>query len=121
MSLAFRRVKVYSRLTLIVLVVIAICVVLWKNSGNRVNIWFFWLIDEETPVNVIWLILCAALGTLVSYWTLSTVWGLWRDMKKVAHDTALREQQKEQETRARELQEREARIDAKLKKAISEE
>ncbi len=121
MSLAFRRVKVYSRLTLIVLVVIAICAVLWKNRSHQVDIWFFWLIDEGTPINVIWLILCAALGTLVSYWALSLVWGLWRDMKKVARDSALREREQQQEQRAKELQEQEERIDTKLKKAISEE
>ena len=121
MSLALRRVRVYSRLTLIVLVVIAICAVLWKNRNHQVEIWFFWLVDEGTPVNVIWLILCTAVGALVSYWVLSTVWGLGRDMKKVAADAALQAKEKEQQERSRQLKEQEERIDAKLKKAISEE
>jgi len=121
MSLALRRVRVYSRLALIVLVVVAICVVLWKNRNHQVDIWFFWLVDEGRPVNVIWLILCTALGALLSYWVLSTVWGLRRDMEKVAADAALRDTEKKQQERARELKEQEERIDAKLKKAISEE
>ena len=121
MSLALRRIKVYSRLTLIVQVIVAICAVLWNNRSHRVSIWFFWLVDEDVPVNVVWLIVCAALGTLVSYWILSTIRGLWRDMKKVARDSELREQEQRHEERAQELQEQERRIDAKLKKAISEE
>ena len=121
MSLALRRIKVYSRLTLIVLIVVAICAVLWNNRSHRVSIWFFWLVEEDAPVKVIWLIVYVALGTLVSYWILSTIRGLWRDMKKVARDSELQEQKQQQEERARELQEQERRIDAKLKKAISEE
>ena len=121
MSLALRRIKVYSRLTLVVLAIIAICAVLWKNRSHEVKVWFFWLVDEDTPVKVIWLIVCTAVGTLVSTWILSTIWGLWRDMRKVARDSALREQEKQQEERGRKLQEQEQRIDAKLKKAISEE
>ena len=121
MSLAFRRIQVYSKLTLIVLVLIAIGAVLWKNSNNQVTIWFFWLTDEQASFNVIWLILCSAVGALISYWILSMVWGLWRDMRRIAQESTLTEKQKEQEARERELQEREERVDAKLKKAISEE
>lgn len=121
MSLAFRRLKVYFRLALILLVAIAICAVLWKNRSNQVNFWFFWLADEQTPINVLWLILYAAVGTLIAYWTLSMVWGLWRDMRKVASDSAIREEKERQQKLAEQLQEQEKRIDEKLKKAISEE
>ena len=121
MSLALRRVKVYSRLALVELVIIAICAVLWKNRNHQVNVWFFWLVDEDARINVVWLILCAALGTLVSSWILSTVWGLWREMRKVARESVMQEREQRQEQRARVLQEQEQRIDAKLKKAISEE
>ena len=121
MSLAMRRVKVYSKLALVVLVVIAICAVLWKNRSHRVEVWFFWLVDEGTAVNVVWLIAYTALGALLSYWVLSKVWGLRRDLKQVAADAAVRQKDLEQQDRARELKEQEERIDAKLRKAVSEE
>ncbi|MFH0981039.1 MAG: hypothetical protein V2A79_05820 [Planctomycetota bacterium] len=121
MRLALQRVKVYSRLTLIVLVILAVGAVLWKNRDHQAQVWFFWLVDTSRPINVLWLILCTALGALVAYWTLSLVWGVRRDMKKVALESALREREEGQEARAKELQEQEQRIDAKLKKAISEE
>ncbi|MCP4590743.1 MAG: hypothetical protein GY842_08360 [bacterium] len=121
MSLAFGRIKVYVKLTLVVLVALAICAVLWKNRSNQVSIWFFWVVDEATPINVIWLMLCTALGTLIAYWTLSLVWGLRRDMLKMAQDSAVREREQEQQKLAEQLQQQEQRIDEKLKKAISDE
>ncbi|MCK4660419.1 MAG: hypothetical protein KAV82_12925 [Phycisphaerae bacterium] len=120
MRLAFGRIKVYSKLTLIVLVMIAIGVVLWKNRDHQVNIWFFGLVHKETSINVIWVMLYTALGALVSYWVLSLVRGLWKDVRKAANESALREKEKRQQERAKELQEQEKRIDAKLKKAISD-
>lgn len=121
MSLAFRQVKVYLRLTLIILVAVAVIMVLWKNRHNEVGIWFFWLIEKDAKVNVVWLMLCTAVGTLIAYFTLHMVWALWREMKKAALDSALTERHQQQERRDRELLEREKRIDAKLKDAISEE
>ena len=121
MSLAFRRIKVYSRLTLIVLVVLAVGAVFWRNRDHSAKFWFFWLIDEQQPINVLWLMLCTAVGALLAYGLLSTVWGLRKEMKKLAQDTELRERERQQAERAKTLQEQEQRIDAKLKKAVSEE
>ena len=90
MSLAWRQIKVYFRVTLIVLVAVAVVMVLWKNRRNEVGIWFFWLVDPGAKVNVVWLMLSTAAGTLIAYWTLHLVWGLWREMRKGALETATR-------------------------------
>lgn len=120
MSLAFKRLKVYVKLTLVVLVIAAGTTVLWKNRGHEVHIWFFWVVDEATPVNVVWLMLSVAAASLLAYWAMSLVWGLWRDMRKIARESTIHHREKEQDELAKRLDEQEKRIDAKLKKAISD-
>ncbi len=66
MSLAFRQLKVYLRIALIVLIGIGVALVLFKNRAHTVGFWFFWLREENQPVNVVWLMLCTAVGTLLA-------------------------------------------------------
>ena len=91
MTLALKRLKVYVRSTLIVVVAVAIALVLFKNRDNEVSFWFFGIADESRPLNVIWLMLCTAVGTLVSWWVFSFAWGLFRDMREVKRQQAVEE------------------------------
>ena len=127
MSLAFRRIKVYFKLTLIVLVACAVGLVLWKNRDREVGVWFLWLTDPNKTVNVVWLMLCSGGGTLLSYWILRTVFGVWAEMRSVAHESALRAltqehaEQSKQAERSKKLEARDKGLDEVTKKAISEE
>lgn len=121
MSLAFKRIKVYVRVLVLIVAVAAIALVLVNNRANRVAFWFFGLTDEKQPINVIWLMLCTAAATLICWWGSRFVWGVWREMREVKRLQAVRQAAKEQESRAKELNERERRLDEKLKRAISDE
>ena len=121
MTLALKRLKVYVRSTLIVVVAVAIALVLFKNRDNEVSFWFFGLADESRPLNVIWLMLCTAVGTLVSWWVFSFAWGLLRDMREVKRQQAMDQVTKELAKRQAEMDERDRRIDEKLKRAITQE
>jgi len=118
-SLAFDRIRVYVRLALVFAAVGAIVLVLFMNRNHNVTVWCFWITDQDKPVNVVWLMLGTAAATLVSWWALSFGWGLWRDMRKVQRETVQQEAEKTWQKRAADLGERERRIDAKLKEAIS--
>ena len=119
MSLAFKRFKVYVRCTLIVAAAVAIGLVLVKNRDNRVAFWFFGLTEETGRINVVWLMLCTAVGTLVSWWVFSFGWGLWREVREVRRLEASKHTAEEFEKRETELNERERRIDESLKRAIT--
>ena len=119
MSLAFKRVKVYLRTIAVALVVGAVGLVLFKNRTNYVEVWFFGLTDESKKVNVVWLMLSTALGTLTAWRIVWFARGLWRDMREVAKQKAIEEATKLQERRAAELEERERRIEEKLKRAAA--
>ena len=121
MSLAFKRFKVYVRCTLIVAAAVAIGLVLVKNRDNRVAFWFFGLTEETGRINVVWLMLCTAVGTLVSWWVFSFGWGLWREVREVRRLEASKHTAEEFEKRETELNERERRIDESLKRAITHE
>ena len=119
MSLAIKRLKVYLRTSIVVVVVGAIGLVLFKNRANYVEVWFFGLTDESKKVNVVWLMLSTALGTLTAWRIVWFARGLWRDMREVAKQKAIEEATKLQERRAAELEERERRIEEKLKRAAA--
>lgn len=114
MSLAFRQLKVYLRIALIVLIGIGVALVLFKNRAYEVGFWFFWLRDETQPVNVVWLLLCTAVGTLLTWWVLSIAWGLIRDWRELKRLKANAELVKAQAKHEAELTEREKRLQKKL-------
>ena len=121
MSLAIKRFKVYVRVTLIVVVAVAIGLVLFKNRDNEVSFWFFGLTEDNAQINIVWLMLCTAVGSLLSWWVLSFGWGLWRDLREVKRRQAMDRVTKELAKREAELDERDRRIDEKLKRAITHE
>jgi hypothetical protein len=121
MSLAFKRLKVYVRCTLIVAAAVAIGLVLVKNRDNQVAFWFFGLTEETGRINVVWLMLCTAVGTLVSWWVFSFGWGLWREVREVRRLEASKHTAEELKKRETELNKRERRIDESLKRAITHE
>lgn len=115
MSLAFRQLKVYLRIALVVLIGIGVALVLFKNRAYSAGFWFFWLRDDETqPVNVVWLMLCTAIGTLLTWWVLSIAWGLIRDWRELKRLRANADLAKAQAVREAELTEREKRLQEKL-------
>ena len=65
--------------------------------------------------------LCTAVGTLVSWWVFSFAWGLLRDMREVKRQQAMDQVTKELAKRQAEMDERDRRIDEKLKRAITQE
>ena len=119
MSLAIKRLTVYLRTIAVALVVGAVVLVLFKNRSNKVAFWFFGLTHEDKPTNVVWLMLWTAGGTLTAWRIVWFARGLWHDLREVAKQKAIEEATKLQERRAAELEERERRIEEKLKRAAA--
>ena len=119
MSLAIKRLKVYLRTSIVVVVVGAIGLVLFENRANYVEVWFFGLTDESKKVNVVWLMLSTALGTLTAWRIVWFARGLWRDLREVGRLAAVEEATKLHEKRAAELDERERRIEETLKRTAA--
>jgi type VI protein secretion system component VasK len=121
MALAFKRIRVYFRLTLLGIVAVLVAVILIKNRNNAVAFWFFGLTNEQEKVNVVWLMVCTAAATLVVWWVLSLGWRLWRDMRELRRLEESKRVKDAQDKRERELQQREKRIDEKVQEAIERE
>lgn len=117
MSLAFTRVRVYLRVAVVAGLVCAIGLVLFKNRGNTVTFWFFGLTDAAKPLNVVWLIVWTASSTLLVarvFWFARGIWREFRELKELEVAKATAEAQTQ---RAAELDERERRVEEKLKSA----
>ncbi|HUU82518.1 MAG TPA: hypothetical protein VM243_03340 [Phycisphaerae bacterium] len=121
MSLAFKRIKVYTKVTLLVIVALAIATVFIKNRGHRVQFWFFGLVDDQTPVNVVWLIVCTAIASVLSWWVLLAAISMVKDVREVRRQEEQQERERAQQAMARKLREQEQRIDEKLSKAIGKD
>ena len=119
MTLALKRAKVYLRTIILVMVVGAIVLVLFKNRANYVEVWFFGLTDESKKVNVVWLLLSTALGTLTAWRVVWFARGLWRDLREVARLKVIEETDRQQRQRAAELEQRERRIEEQLKRTAA--
>lgn len=109
MSLAFKRFKLYLRVAAISIVAVAVLAVLFMNRSNEVRVWFFGL-TSEAPVNVVWLMLSTALGTLTARRVFAFSRGLWRDLKEWKREVAAAALEQEQRFRAADLELRERKL-----------
>jgi len=110
MSLALRQFTVYLRFALILVVGGGVAIVLFANRSNSVPFWFFGLRNADTPVNVVWLMLGAAAGTMIAWWALSFAWGLIRDWRRLDRMRAVSELEASQRSREAELESRERHV-----------
>lgn len=118
MALAFKRIKVYVRLIVLVAVALAIGWLWYNNSNRTVTVWFG---REYQDVNVLWLAFCVGLGSIVVYWLMGTLVSLRRDMRELGQAAKLIKREAEQQALAKKLTEQEQRIDEKVKNALSDE
>jgi len=81
MNLANRPWKLYLRLAAVGTVVLAALIVLVMNRSNYVRVWFFGFTNEQ-PVNVVWLMLSTALGTITAWRVFAFSRGIWRDLRE---------------------------------------
>lgn len=118
MSLALKRIKVYLKLFAILAVLAVILLIVLRNQENKANIWFFTRYEQ---VNVLWLILITAVASIASWWIFIKIFGTLRELRTVRQAGRERQRMEEQQRLARELAEREKRIDEKLRRNIAEE
>jgi len=120
MSLATKRVKVYSQLVFLVALVGAISIVVFKNRHNEAQIWFFGFTDGDKRINVLWLLAWTASATLLIAKLIWFMRGLLRDMRDVKKMEEATVIAKEQLRREADLAERERIVSEKLKASEGE-
>lgn len=78
MNLAIQRIKVYSKLILIILFALFILLMIWMNRENQVTVWF--LVRFEA-INVSWFMFVTALFAVLAWITLRFAFGVAKDLK----------------------------------------
>ena len=115
MSLAFRKLRTYARLTLMAAVAVVVVLVLFKNRNHRATVWFF---HKYEDINVVWLLVITAAGSVMAAWLTRGVFQVIKEVKRIRTEEESKRILKDQATRAHELLEQEKRIDAKLKASL---
>ena len=117
MGLALKQIKVYGKLGATIVVVGAGLLVVLMNLSRKADVWFF---HEYPQVPTFWLILVTAGSAIVGWWGIRKVVGVVRDLRGLRQARQAAHQRDEQQQLARELAEREKRIDEKLRRSIAD-
>lgn len=118
MTLALKRLKVYLKLGAIGAVIVLGLLVVLMNRQNTADIWLFRGYED---VNVLWLILVTSGVSILGWWGLGKLVRVVRELREVRRLSRQEAERQAQERLARELAERERRIDEKLRRSIAEE
>ncbi len=118
MALALKQIKVYLRLIAIVAVAAVVLLVVVKNRHHEADVWFFGLYQQ---VNVVWLMFTTAVASVVVWWGVRKVFGVIRDLRELRRLQRDQARLEEQRRLAREVAEREKRVDEKVRRAIGED
>jgi len=117
MGLAFRQIKTYAKITLIVATALAVVLVIVMNGDNTADVWLF---HHFKQINVLWLMLVSGASAVVMVWILRRVRKVLREVRELRQAKAVEQKLNEQRRLAEELRRQEERIDAKIKGSIGQ-
>ncbi len=118
MSLVLRRFKVYAKLVLLVALAVVIGLVIFFNRSHTVDVWFF---ASYQDINVVWLLICTAAGSILAWWIVTRSVNLWRDARELSREAERKKSEQQQREMATKVAETEKRLDETLKKGATEE
>ncbi|MBI5762776.1 MAG: hypothetical protein HZA51_04540 [Planctomycetes bacterium] len=118
MASGFRQFVVYTKVTALFLVFAGVLLIVFMNRNYKTN---FWPGAAGEQVATLWLMGATGVVSMIAFWVFSKtrrVLGEWADLRKDEEHTA---RQAEQEKIRQSLEERERRIDDKLRNALGDE
>jgi len=115
MALALRKIKIYAKLAVIVAVVLVVLLVVWFNRKHQVTVWFFGTFED---LNVLWLICITAVASVFGFWMVSKVRSTVKEFRQLRRDNRLQQELAEQKKTLNSIEQKERRIDQKLRQGI---
>lgn len=115
MTLAFQKIRVYARVTLMGAVALLLVLVLVLNWNNRATVWFFHKFED---IPIIWLLLVTGFGAIVAAWVTKGFFRVMSDWGRLRHQAENSRKLKDQQQLANELAEQEKRIDDKIQHTL---
>lgn len=112
MTLAFQKIRVYARVTLMGAIALLFVLVLVLNWKNRATVWFFHKFED---IPIIWLLLVTGFGAIVAAWVTKGFFRVMSDWGRLRRQAENSKNLKDQQRLADELAEQTKRIDDKLR------
>jgi len=81
MAVAFDQFKLYTRMALMFSAVALIATVLFFNRNHDTDVWFFHPFHQ---VNVVWVMVVTSVASVVSFWLLTQVIAVRRDLRRLS-------------------------------------
>jgi uncharacterized membrane protein YcjF (UPF0283 family) len=118
MAGSFKQLVVYTKVTLIVAILLGVAVVVFKNSGYKTR---FWPYADQADVPTLWLMLATSVVSVCVFWLLSKMRRVWRELAELRAEKLEKERLAQVEHQRKQLNDQERRIDEKIKKALDPE
>lgn len=115
MAGTFKQALVYTKVTIIFLILLGVAIVVFKNSGYKTN---FWPYADQNQVPTLWLMLATSVVSICVFWLLTKMRRVWRELVEIRAEKAESRRMAAEELRRRQLDEQERRIDEKIQKAL---
>lgn len=118
MASGFRQFVVYTKVTALFLVFAGVILIVFMNRNYKTN---FWPGAAGEPLATLWLMGATSVVSIIAFWVFSKtrrVLGEWAELRK---EEELAAKQAEAEKLRQSLEERERRIDNKLRHALGDE
>src|SRR5438128_12159663 len=108
-----KQIFVYTRLTAIIVLFVAIMVIVFENRNNETD---FWPVAKK--ISTVWLILATAAISIIAAWIFSKTRRVLKDLSQLRAEEALQMKAAETERLRKSLADQERRIDEKLQRAV---
>lgn len=113
-----KQISVYARLTVVIVLLVALVVVIFMNRNYKTN---FWPGASGEPVATLWLILATAILSIIVFWLLAKTRRVFKDLSQLRAEEAQEAKSAETERLRKTLADQERRIDEKLQRALGPE
>jgi type VI protein secretion system component VasK len=110
-----RQFVVYTKITIIALIVLLLLVIVFNNRSYKTN---FWPWADQQPVPTLWLMLATSILSILVFWIFTRLRRVFRELAQLRLENQQAHTVREQDRLRKELNDQERRIDEKLKRGV---
>ena len=104
MNLGLKKVWLWAKLIVIVLVVVWVTLFFVKNAGNKADVWVFPWIETQQPISLDVIVPITAIVSVLVYYVVRKIAGVWSQLTRVHEAEQARDRDKKMQDLARQVE-----------------
>ncbi len=106
MALSIRKVWLWIKLIVIILVVAWVTLFFVKNADNKANVWLFFWVSTSEPISLDIIVPITAVVSVLVYYVVRKIAGVWGQLSQVRESEKARDQEKRMHDLARQVEQK---------------